>query len=111
MHLLIREINMSQKISITIGGKKYGLTADSPEQEHAYRLAAISLNKMLSLYTAKFPGKDMNEILTFVALNEGIGAIMTKKKLDAVEKELQTLKNQTDTYLDNIDNQPPAEIR
>ncbi|MDD6253893.1 MAG: cell division protein ZapA [Candidatus Cryptobacteroides sp.] len=102
---------MSQKMSIAIGGKKYTLTADSPEQENAYRAAAYSVNKMLSVYTAKFPGKDMDEILSFVALNEGIGAIMMKKKLEAVEKELQTLKNQIDTYLDNIDNQPPAEIR
>ena len=111
MHLLIREIDMDQKITISIGGKKYALTASSPEQEEAYRLAASSVNSLLSIYTDKYPGKDMTDILSFVALNESIGAITLKKRLEAVEKEAGTLKNQTDNYLDNIDNQPPAGTR
>jgi cell division protein ZapA (FtsZ GTPase activity inhibitor) len=94
---------MEQKITIVIGGKKYALTASSPEQEEIYRLAASSVNKMLGIYTDKFPGKDMTDILSFVALNESIGGITAKKRLEAMQKEADTLKSQTDTYLDNID--------
>ena len=102
---------MEQKITIRIGEKKYAMTANSPEQEEIYRLAAASVNKMLSLYTDKFPGKDLTEILSFVALNESIGGITAKKKLDALMKDFETLENQTDRYLENIDGQPLAKTR
>ena len=94
---------MAQKITIAIGGKKYAMMANSPEEEEAYRLAATSVNKRLADYTDKFPGKDMIDILSFVALNESIGRIAARKRLDAAVQEAETLKVQTDTYLDNIE--------
>ena len=48
---------MEQKITICIGGSRYALTANSPEQEEIYRLAGVSVNKLLSTYTEKFPGR------------------------------------------------------
>ena len=58
MHLLIGKIAMGQKITISISGKKYELSANSPEDEEIYRLAAASVNKMLSIYTDNaLPGK------------------------------------------------------
>ena len=102
---------MEQKMTICIGGSRYALTANSPEQEEIYRLAGISVNKLLSTYTEKFPGKGMTEILTMVALHESIGTITLKKRLEAIEKERDTLESLTDSYLENIDNQPPAGTR
>lgn len=94
---------MEQKITIIIGGKTYAMTARSPEEENTYRLAATSVNHMLSYYTDRFPGKDMIDILALTALNESIRGISTKKKMDALAKEVEALKIQTDTYLDNIE--------
>lgn len=111
MHLIAGKIGMEQKITIRIGEKKYAMTAKSPEQEEIYRLAAASVNKMLSLYTDKFPGKELTEILSLVALNESIGGITAKKKLDALMKDIDSLETQTDTYLENIDGQPLAKTR
>ena len=102
---------MEQKITICIGGSRYARTANSPEQEEIYRLAGVSVNKLLSTYTEKFPGKAMTEILTMVALNESIGNITLKKRIEAIEKERDTLEGLTDSYLENIDNQPPAGTR
>ena len=111
MHLSIGKIVMGQKITIGIGGKRYELNADSVEKEEIYRQEAASVNKMLADYTDKFPGKELSELLAFVALNESIGRISMLKRLDAISKEVETLERQTDTYLEDIDNQPPAITR
>lgn len=111
MHLLIGKIAMGQKITISISGKKYELTANTPDEEEIYRMAAVSVNQMLSSYTDKFPGKELSELLSFVALNESIGKLSLMRKLDAVGKEVETLEKQTDTYLKNINDQPSATTR
>ncbi len=102
---------MGQKITIGISGRRYELNADSAEKEEIYRQAAASVNKMLSDYTDKFPGKETAELLAFVALNESIGRISLYKRLEALTKEIDTLEKQTETYLEDIDNQPPAITR
>ncbi len=102
---------MGQKITISISGKRYELTANTPEEEEIYRLAATSVNKMLSIYTDKYPGKELAELLAFVALTESRGRMSLMKKMEALGKEVEMLKKQTDTYLENIDNQPPAITR
>lgn len=111
MHLLIGEIVMGQKITIRINGKIYELTAETPEKEEIYRQAAVSVNQMLGTYMQKFPGKDLSELISLVALNESIGRLTLTRRLESVEKETEMLKKQTDTYLDNIENQPPAITR
>lgn len=111
MHLLIGKIAMGQKITISISGKKYELSANSPEDEEIYRLAAASVNKMLSIYTDKYPGKELAELLSFVALTESRGRLSLMRKIETMGKEVEMLEKQTDTYLENIDNQPPATTR
>ena len=111
MHRIIGEVVMGQKITIRINGKKYELTAETPEKEEIYRQAAVSVNQMLGSYVDKFPGKELSELISLVALNESIGRITLMKKMEAVERETEMLRKQTDTYLDNIDNQPPAITR
>lgn len=111
MHLPVGEIAMGQKITISISGKKYELTANSAEEEEIYRMAASSVNKMLSSYADKFPEKELSELLSFVALNESIGRLSVMKKLEAVGKEVEALEKQTHTYLENIDGQPSATTR
>ena len=102
---------MGQKITIRINGKRYELTAETPEKEEIYRQAALSVNQMLGNYVDKFPGKELSELISLVALNESIGRITLMKKLEAAEKETELLRKQTDTYLENIDDQPPAITR
>ena len=66
---------------------------------------------MLSIYTDKYPGKELAELLSLVALTESRGRLSLMRKIEAMGKEVEMLEKQTDTYLENIDNQPPATTR
>lgn len=99
---------MEQKITININGNRYELTAHSPEEEEIFRKAAASVNNMLSNYTKRFADKDISQLLSFVALNESIGRLSLARKLEALEADTDRLEKQLFTYLETIDNQPPA---
>lgn len=94
---------MEQRITVRIAEREYVLMAPTPESEEYIRLAAAAINKKIAGYSAKFPGKNMVDILSFVALNESIGSISLQRKLQAVKDEASLLKKETDSYLDNIE--------
>lgn len=94
---------MAQSITIQIAGKTYNLKAASPEQEQLMRLAAESINQKLSAYDAKFSGADFSDKLTFVTLNEAVSRLAYQKKLANLEKALEGLKAETDSYLESVD--------
>lgn len=94
---------MDQRITVKIAEREYVIMAPSPESEELIRLAASAINKKISAYTAKFPGKNMIDILSFVALNESIGSLSVQRKFEALNAEINNLKKDTDTYLENIE--------
>ena len=61
MHLIIGKIDMGQKITIRINGKKYELSAKTPDDEEIYRNAAKLVESTLSKYSNRFPEKDTSE--------------------------------------------------
>ncbi len=92
---------MDQKITIRIADREYVMTASSPEREELIRLAASAVNSKLNGFQARYPGKNMVDLLAFVALNESVGSISLQRKLDAVRREAEVLKGETDSYLEN----------
>ncbi|MCM1178159.1 MAG: cell division protein ZapA [Bacteroidales bacterium] len=94
---------MEQKITIKIADREYTLKAETPGREEAIRKAAGSINNMIAAYLEKYPDKDMAEILSFVALNLGIGNVGMQKKIESLEKESIQLNNEIEGYLENID--------
>lgn len=94
---------MEQRITVKIADREYTLMAPTPESEEYIRLAAAAINKKIAGYSAKFPGKNLVDILSFVALNESIGAIALQRKFEAVMAEAASLKKDTDSYLDSIE--------
>ena len=100
MHLIIGKIDMGQKITIRINGKKYELSAKTPDDEEIYRNAAKLVESTLSKY--RFPEKDTSELLTFVALNECIARLSARRMVESLENEVKALEKQTNTYLDGI---------
>ncbi len=94
---------MEQRITIRIAEREYVLRAATPESEELIRLAAAAINRKISAYTAKFPGKNMVDILSFVALNESIGSITLQRKVDSMQQETASLAQELDTYLDNME--------
>ncbi len=93
---------MEQNITIRIGGNEYNLKAKSQEDEEVIRKAADSIGKKINAYNNKFPGRDMIDILSFVALNESINSINLKKALDSFNEEAESLLKDSTSYLDKI---------
>jgi cell division protein ZapA (FtsZ GTPase activity inhibitor) len=94
---------MAQSITIKIAGKSYALKADTPQKEEWIRRAAAKVDELISAYESKFPGKNMTDILSFVALNQSMSFISCKEQLDGVSKEASALKKDTDDYLVKIE--------
>ncbi len=102
MHFPIKQIRMEQRITVKIAEREYVLMSPNEETEEYIRLAAATINKKISGYSAKFPGKNLVDILSFVALNESIGSITLQKKIEGMIGEAKELKKDTDNYLDSI---------
>jgi len=92
-----------QNIKITIAEREYVLIAETPGKEEAMRKAADSINRMVAAYQEKFPQKGITEILSFVALREGVSRIQMQNKIEMMEKECRELESELRGYLENID--------
>jgi len=95
---------MGQEIKIRIAGKEYEMTAPTPELEGLIRKAADRVTDDVNAYVRKFPGKEMTDILSFVALNEALGKLSLEKKLSGLEAEADTLAKETESYIVNTGN-------
>lgn len=94
---------MEQSIKIRIADREYPLKVSSPEHEEVIRKAATDINKRISLYQDKYPGKSMVEILSFVALNVSMTNITLQGKIREMNEEEEKLSKELEGYLDNID--------
>ena len=73
---------MAQSIKIKVAGKEFPFQVTSEEMEHYMRRAADDVNEVLGSYTARFPDKELEDRLVFVALIEAIDKLKALKKLD-----------------------------
>lgn len=94
---------MGHDITIKIGGRDYVLVPKTEDEEEAIRKAASGINKMIETYQAKFPKKNMDDILSFVALNLGISYVKLQKKTEDIEKEWKRLNSDLEGYLAGIE--------
>ena len=90
-------------VNIVIAGRKYDLKASSPEKEEIIRKAADVVNKKINYYQSAIAGRSLEEILSFVALNECITNLSDARKAEAVSKEIESLEAQLGDYIDKID--------
>ncbi len=102
MHITDGGMTMEQKIRIRIASREYDLKSNSPEQEEMIRKSALILNRMIDTYQSKYPRKDMIDILSFVALNQGISQISLIQKMEDMERESRELQAGIESYLENI---------
>ena len=91
---------MDRKISIKIGEREIQLSASSPLQEEAIRLAAITINKRLLDYSVRHSGKNPLDIMTMVALNEAVQRVLVQKELKHRDSDIEKLGEDLDRYLD-----------
>ena len=90
---------MDQKISIKIAERTFNLTASTPEQEEVIRLAADAINRRLEAFQRKMPGKGLTELLSMVALNEGVCRINIQRETGAWKAEAEQLGKDMANYL------------
>lgn len=93
---------MEQKIKVKIAGREYVIMAPTEESEEYIRLAAAAIDQKITEYAVKFPGKNTQDILSFVALNESAGKIALMKKIETIKAEAIALQKDTDNYLDSV---------
>ena len=96
-------MSQGQNITLKIAGKEFALKASSPEMERAMRLSAEQINASLAKYDQKFPGKPLEDKLIFVCLNETVGKILMQNRVSALSVEVNSLKEETDAYLKDIE--------
>ena len=92
-----------QSISIKIADRSYPLKVNSPEHEEVIRKAADDINRMISKYQERFPGKGMIEILSFVALNVCMSNITLNRQMKNLNDGEAALVKELEGYLENID--------
>ena len=102
MHISDGGVKMDQKITIRISDREYTLTAYSPEQEEQIRKSALMVNRMIDTFQRRYNGRDVIDIMSFVALNQGISNIALLQKVEDIEKECRDLKKELEEYLENI---------
>ena len=90
---------MEQKINIKIADRTYALKASSPQKEEVIRKAAAQVNRTFDAYVGKFPGKNIADILSFVALNVCMNNIVLKEELQNIKNETQVLETEIEGYL------------
>ena len=93
---------MDQKISIKIAERTFNLTAPTPEQEEVIRLAADAINRRLETFTRRNPGKNLVELMSMVALNEGVCRINIQREMAAQKAEAEQLGKDMANYLAQI---------
>ena len=94
---------MAQSITIKIADRPYSLKVTSPEQEELIRKAADEVNRKVSAYQDRMPGKGMVELLSFAALNVCMANLSLQDQLKEIVREEKSLADELEGYLENID--------
>jgi len=90
---------MDQKISVKIAGRVFNLTASSPDAEQLFRQAAETINQRFTAYTRNYPGKNVSDLLSMIALNETVTRMGLQKDLDRMKAEEKELARDLGNYL------------
>ena len=94
---------MEQSIKIKIAEREYPLKVTSSQQEEDIRKAAQEINRQIQAYQDKLPGKGIVELLSFAALNVCMTNISLQDQIKGMAEEEQTLADELEGYLENID--------
>ncbi len=92
-----------QSVTLKIANRDYSLTAASPEQEQLMRLAAKDVNDMYDKFNARFPETGTEDKFVFVAVQEAVGKFHTKALLAQMERELNALRQELESYLEGTE--------
>ena len=89
-------------VNLKIGARNYTLTAESPEMEQYMRLAAKDINELLANLQQRFPSTSIEDVITFVAIQETVSKLSLRKELLDIRKAHESLAGEMDDYLKGI---------
>jgi cell division protein ZapA len=95
---------MEQKITLKIAGSTYSFKVNSPEQEQIMRKAAEVINEEIAYYDRKYPERTLADKLSIVSLHEAMSRLAIGDKMKLLDEEAAQLHNQTEKYLEDIEN-------
>ena len=90
---------MDQKINIKIAGRMFNLTASTPEAEQLYREAAETINRRFAAFTRSYPGKNVSDLLSMIALNETVIRLQLQQDIDRYKEDKDLLAKDLENYL------------
>lgn len=93
---------MGQKITVSLAGRVHKFNAESPEIEEDIRKAAGIISRKMEAYQKKYP-MNTADIMSIVALNEGVEVLRLEKELEDMKKKEERLYRELESYLDRID--------
>lgn len=93
---------MDHTIKVKIADRSYSQTIHSELEEEAIRNAAKSVNEKISALSGKFAEIPMVDILTIVALNEGIEKFELQEKMKNEERSLEKLSADLGNYVESL---------
>ena len=94
-------MNWKQKIIVDIAGRPYQFTIESEDDEERIRKAGKLIVEKLSQNQQRYTGKDVQDLLAFVALQFAIKTIELETKTGSTEQvnRLNKICEQLDTFL------------
>ncbi len=90
---------MDQKINIKIAGRMFNLTASTPEAEQLYREAAETINLRFAAFTRSYPGKNVSDLLSMIALHETVIRLQLQQDIDRYKEDKDLLAKDLENYL------------
>ncbi|MCQ2166076.1 MAG: cell division protein ZapA [Bacteroidales bacterium] len=95
-------MEQEHRIKVKIADRSYNRTIHSELEEEAIRKAAQSINEKIASLSRLYAQVPLIDIITIVALNEGIEKFEAQRKLD--ENDAQTAKLSADlkNYVESL---------
>lgn len=93
---------MDHTIKVKIADRVYSQTIHSELEEASVRNAARSVNDKIATLSGKYADIPMIDILTIVALNEGIEKFELQEKINGDERDLNKLSADLKNYVDSL---------
>lgn len=93
---------MDHTIKVRIADRVYSRTIHSELEEEAIRKAAASVNEKIATLSGQYANIPMIDILTIVALNEGIEKFELQETMSGGEQDLMKLAADLQNYVDSL---------
>lgn len=95
-------MGQEHRIKVKIADRSYNRTIHSELEEEAIRKAAQSINGKIVSLSRMYTQVPLIDIITIVALNEGIEKFEVQRKLSTSDSEIEKLSADLKNYVESL---------